>query len=492
MRSISIWVMTAVMGVGTMLRCWNIDQSFWWDEIWSTLTYAAAPSIRTLFCDLGYYFNNHVLYSLLCRFSIALFGESEFTVRMPALVLGLVTLWAIVRFSKQSVGTWPGITAAFLLAVSAFHIDHSTEARGYTGLALFSLLATHFFFQAIKTNRLRDWAGHVLCVVFGFYFHTFMIAVSVSHFCCILLFYGGNCLKLDAIGIRFEILRNYVLSQIVAAAITIILYLPLLDDFFRNMQKVRMVVVDRTPFLTKLADMIFPGILTVHGAVVYGFLIVGGMLFIFKKDKRLGLFIAVAMVLPLTLYLALNPMFVLERYFIYTLPFAFLVLGCGVCQAAQWLEGHSVLQVLSVLLIVGVLGGLQIPLIQELNLRDRQNYREAVRYVEHMIEKDSEQAYVFSAGYAGEHFNYYAKFPVNVPDTFKEFREQIKGKKKLWCLITAWLPELRPPHEDMKLYAEHPEQVKIYAYVQKHFTLRKVYSDRYLTKIYVLSVPEDK
>jgi mannosyltransferase len=484
MRWLSVLIITGVMVLGAVLRYWNINQSFWWDELWSTLPYAAAPTIRTLFCELGYYFNNHVMYSLLCRFSMGLFGESEFSARMPALVLGLITLWVLFRFSKRYVGAWSGLAAALLLAMSAFHIDHSTEARGYTGLALFSLLATYSFFQAIRTNKLRDWGFHILCVVIGFYFHTFMIAVSVSHFCCALIFFAGKLLKINSISIGFAVFRNYLLSQVVAVIATILLYVPLLDDFFRNMQKVRMVVVDRTPFLLSLINMIFPGILTVHGAIVYGILLVSGMLFIFKKDKRLCLFIITTMVLPIILFLSLNPMFVFERYFIYALPFALLVLGCGICQIVRLVRAKPVFRILFIFLIVADLAVLQFPLIKEMNLKDRQNYREAVHYVEYMKSNDSKQTYVFALGYAGVHFNYYAKEPVYIPATYEEFKDRIKGKKYLWCLLTGWLPELRPPYEDVELYKEEPEHVKIYDYVQKHFEVSKTYSDIYLTKVY--------
>jgi uncharacterized membrane protein len=486
MRWLSVLTISGIMVVGTVLRCWNISQSFWWDELWSTLPYATAPTIRTLFCDLGYYFNNHAMYSLLCRFSIKLLGESEFSARMPALVMGLITLWVLFRFSKRYVGVWPGLVAAFLLAISAFHIDHSTEARGYTGMALFSLLATHTFFQALRTNKLRDWGSHILCVVVGFYFHTFMIAVSVSHFCCVLLFFAGKILKINSIRIRFSVFRNYMISQVLAAITTILLYVPLLDDFLRNMQKVRMVVVDRIPFLLKLLNMIFPGSLTVHGAVVYGALLAAGMLFVFKKDKRLFLFIIIAMVVPVTLFLSFNPMFVYERYFIYALPFALLVLGCGICQIAGLVKKRPIPQILFILLTVTELTVLQFPLIKELNLKDRQNYREAVRYVENMKSNDSTQTYVFALGYAGVHFNYYAKETVYIPSSYEEFKECIKGKKYIWCLLTGWLPDLRPSHEDVELYKEAPEHVKIYDYVKKHFEVNKAYPDRYLTKVYFL------
>ena len=57
---------------------------------------------------------------------------------------------------------------------------------------------------------------------------------------------------------------------------------------------------------------------------------------------------------------------------------------------------------------------------------------------------------VFSIGYAGEHFRYYASryHDIELPETFDELSALMQGKDRLWCLITAWLPDIRPPYED--------------------------------------------
>jgi len=41
---------------GAILRLWNITQSFWWDEIWSTMEYAQGCSWWYTISQLGYYF----------------------------------------------------------------------------------------------------------------------------------------------------------------------------------------------------------------------------------------------------------------------------------------------------------------------------------------------------------------------------------------------------------------------------------------------------
>ena len=116
--------------------------------------------------------------------------------------------------------------------------------------------------------------------------------------------------------------------------------------------------------------------------------------------------------------------------------------------------------------------------------QDRQNYREAVRYVEEEVNGRAGDL-VFSLGYAGEHFRYYARdITIHTPQTVDELSALMEGKERVWCLITAWLPDLRPAHEDATLYAERPGQVEIYHYVKTNFRLKKHFASKYAVDIY--------
>ena len=140
----SILLLVCILLLGCTVRCWNIRQSFWWDEIWSTMTYVHANTLWQVISSLGYYFNNHIFYSLVARGSIALLGESEVAARLPAVIMGVLGVAGMFYFGRRFVGTSSGVIASLLLALSAFHIDHSSEARGYSGLALFAITPEDF------------------------------------------------------------------------------------------------------------------------------------------------------------------------------------------------------------------------------------------------------------------------------------------------------------------------------------------------------------
>jgi len=473
-----------VLLTGCVLRCWNINQSFWWDEIWSTMTYAKAGFLWHVVSSIGYFFNNHILYSLLARGSINIFGESECAARLPALIMGLLGIITVFKFGKTFLGTPCGVIASILLAVSAFHIDHSSEARGYSGLALFSILSSFYFLKGLKTNGLRSWIFYIVFTVLGFYSHVFMIAVSISQFSSSFLFVAVEKWSSLKGGANKKAFGHFLISLSVAGIITLLIYSPILATFFNNMGKVRFVNVNRIPFVMSLLNSFFPGVLCIPGGIIYGVLFFFGMYCTFRKDPSLFMYLFMMLVLPLSLYLLINPMFVFERYFVFALPFALLVVSQGIVGFARRLGGFYKIGV--VVFFVVILIFLQLPALVTMLNQDRQNYREAVRYVTDEI-NDPTGELVFSIGYAGEHFQYYASgITIPTPQTFDELSALMQGKEHIWCLITAWLPDIRPPYEDKALYSERPGQIEIYNYIKKKFVLKKAFSSRYPVDIYLL------
>lgn len=86
--------------------------------------------------------NNHVLNSLLTRLSTTLFGVSELTVRMPALLGAAIYIGAALQISKLlPAGRWLRWCLLVSLTCNPFVMDYLVAARGYS-LALGFLLAS--------------------------------------------------------------------------------------------------------------------------------------------------------------------------------------------------------------------------------------------------------------------------------------------------------------------------------------------------------------
>jgi hypothetical protein len=125
------------------------------DEARTYLDLVSQPFARML--D-GYDANHHVLNSLLCWVSVRLFGVSEFALRIPALLGGLLYLAVACRLSRRLFGTgWFFLVSVALLVTNPLIVDNISLARGYgMGLA-FMLLVLDWMMEAVAEALPRGW-----------------------------------------------------------------------------------------------------------------------------------------------------------------------------------------------------------------------------------------------------------------------------------------------------------------------------------------------
>lgn len=175
-----IWLLLAGLSVVALgLRLWNLNSDLWYDELISLLDYFRPPigEIVTSFASQ----NQHMLYSLLAHASMSLFGESAAAVRLPSVLFGVVSLWALFLLGRSLIGAREALLACALLTVSYHHIWFSQNARGYMGLMLFATLATWLFLEALKHNAWNLWIGYAAAVALGMWLHMTMAFVVAAH-----------------------------------------------------------------------------------------------------------------------------------------------------------------------------------------------------------------------------------------------------------------------------------------------------------------------
>ncbi len=108
------------------------SQSLTHDEAFTYLNFLDAP-----WAKLGGLFdaNNHVLYSAAAKVSIAAFGVSEWSIRLPSVVAGLVLTLGIFRLLERVESRAIRWLAYAALALDPLLLDFSIAARGY-GMSL--------------------------------------------------------------------------------------------------------------------------------------------------------------------------------------------------------------------------------------------------------------------------------------------------------------------------------------------------------------------
>ena len=137
--------------------------------------------------------NNFPTYYLLLHYWVALFGESEFAVRLPSALMGILSVYLIYAIGARLLSRGTGVVAALLLAVSPYHVAYSQEARVYNLMALAALASLYFFVRLRQEDGLGAQVGYVLSTVLLLYSHVYglFVVIAQNAFFAILPFARG-------------------------------------------------------------------------------------------------------------------------------------------------------------------------------------------------------------------------------------------------------------------------------------------------------------
>lgn len=131
--------LVGLLVLATALRLHHLDSQLWLDEMDAVL-----ESIRRPALDIATRWpatTSHVLYDLCSHACVRWLGETALAVRLPAALFGVGGVAALFFFTEPALGHRVAVVASALLAVSYHHVFYSQNARGYTALVFFALLA---------------------------------------------------------------------------------------------------------------------------------------------------------------------------------------------------------------------------------------------------------------------------------------------------------------------------------------------------------------
>ena len=220
------WVLVAVLTLaGLVLRVIGLNEGMWFDEIATLVNYIRLPATQII----GHYetLNNHLFYSLLAHFSVAWFGESVWSVRLPAVMFGVATIPAAYYLGRQITARREALLASAFLAVSYHHVWFSQDARGYTGLALGAVLLSIIFIRLIlrESPGFRPVLAYAIVGALAIWIHLTAALVVVSHGIIWLALIAGRSPKRKS-----DYKRAAALAMILAAMFSLALYSPVLTQ----------------------------------------------------------------------------------------------------------------------------------------------------------------------------------------------------------------------------------------------------------------------
>ena len=163
-------LLLAIVALALALRLPGLNDSLWYDEMWSTHVILGSFSalVHVIGSDV-----HPPFYSLVMFVWIRLFGDSEISVRLLPLLCGLLTIVLTARLAVAY--GWPRAApiAALVLAISPPNIWYAHEARPYSMLVLLVVASTFAFHRIRETNVTRWYVIYALlalCMVMTHYF----------------------------------------------------------------------------------------------------------------------------------------------------------------------------------------------------------------------------------------------------------------------------------------------------------------------------------
>ena len=164
----------ALVALALALRLPNLNESFWYDEIWSTSVMLGSfrSTVYTIIHDA-----HPPLYHLIMWLWGQLFGDSEVSVRMLPLLAGLASIPLTHLVVRERCGPVAGLIAAGLVTLSPTHIWYSQEARSYALLLALVLTAVWSYDRASTATSPGRWLALFAMSTFAIVFlHYYSIA----------------------------------------------------------------------------------------------------------------------------------------------------------------------------------------------------------------------------------------------------------------------------------------------------------------------------
>ncbi|NUS72014.1 MAG: DUF2723 domain-containing protein [Corynebacteriales bacterium] len=338
-----VWWIPALF---TLVVClWKLSgASLWSDELATWL--AADRSLSDLFAMLPHLDAVLGVYYVFMHFWIALFGDSEFSLRLPsalAMAAAAGLLAALTRRIMNSaspdtpqIAARAGLAAGVLFGLTPTISRFGQEARVYAVVVALAIAATYVLVVTLEKPTRWRWVGYGALIVGLGYAHLVGLTLLGAHAVALVLYWNRH-------GRPRALLWGWILSAGIAVALTT----PIMILGAGQRQQVAW---NPTPRLLALTE--FPNEL--YGLGVIAGAIVGLALWAALTDRVgqwLPLLVAWAVIPPIALFLAARVVSLWNpRYVLFAAP---ALIALGACALAQ-LSWRKIAVALSVVALLGL------------------------------------------------------------------------------------------------------------------------------------------
>jgi hypothetical protein len=386
-----------------------------------------------------------MLFTLLAQISIGIFGESAWALRLPSVIFGVASLWALFLLGRRVVGTRTALLASALMTVSYHHIWFSQNARGYMGLLFFTTLATWLWLEALSKNSWQWWMYYVAAVCLGMWVNLTMAFVVATHGLLYLIWVTGKLRSRRSIQGRHlesDHIWRPLIALLLCGSVTLQLYALSLPEFLSTaLHEISLESEWTNPLwvITESLRSLKVGFAGTAIVLCGGAMVVIGWISILRRSYQAAL----AMTLPGLL--AGSSMLVLghnlwPRFFFFCMGFALLIAVQGAVVAPQKLfalikplrerEGLATATGLSLACLMILASSVTIARCYALPKQDFTGARDFVE--QNRVQSDA----VVAVGLAGTAYGRYFAPHWSIAQTQKELDEIRRDRSDVWLVYT--------------------------------------------------------
>lgn len=157
------WALGLVLFLALGLRLWGL----WAFPLEQDELYTIVEATRLFDNPLEPGIEARPLYYLLQHALFRVLPDTAPALRLLPLLFGVAGVWATWRLGREAAGRVAGLSAAFLVAVSPWHLYASGMARYWSLVYLLAALAYAGLLRAYRTDRGRDYAAAVVPLALG-------------------------------------------------------------------------------------------------------------------------------------------------------------------------------------------------------------------------------------------------------------------------------------------------------------------------------------
>ena len=179
-----LYQIALILGIALRLLQYLDNRNLWLDEAMLALNILDKPFTQ-LFLPLEYRQAAPVLFLLLEKAAVLVFGPSEYALRLLPLLLSLLTLPLIYRLAlRWTQSPLAAILALWMVAASPFLVRYASEVKQYTVDAFVGLLLLWAAERRVSEGR-TDWTTVLLGIALVFLSHITGVILAT-----LLLYYG--------------------------------------------------------------------------------------------------------------------------------------------------------------------------------------------------------------------------------------------------------------------------------------------------------------